>query len=43
MGIATKRDALIVRAVYRCRYSQRGVVDSLDLHYATVSPLANRP
>jgi len=39
----TKRDALIVRAVHRYGYSQREVADVLDLHYATVSRLANRP
>jgi putative transposase len=38
----TKRDALIVRAVHRYGYSQREVADVLDLHYATVSRLANR-
>ncbi len=38
-----KRDALIVRAVHRYGYSQREVADSLDLHYATVSRLANKP
>jgi hypothetical protein len=38
----TKRDGRIVRAVYRYSYSQRGVADFLDLHYATVSRLANR-
>ncbi len=38
-----KRDALIVRAVHRHGYSQREVADFLDLHYATVSRLANRP
>ena len=38
----TKRDALIVRAVHRYGYSQREVADFLDLHYATVSRLANR-
>jgi hypothetical protein len=36
----TKRDALIVRAVHRCGYSQREVADFLGLHYATVSRLA---
>ncbi|TMA10718.1 MAG: addiction module toxin RelE [Deltaproteobacteria bacterium] len=38
-----KRDARIVRAVHRHGYSQREVADFLDLHYATVSRLANRP
>ena len=38
-----KRDALIVRAVHRHGYSQREVADFLDLHYATISRLANRP
>lgn len=38
-----KRDALIVRAVHRYGYSQKQVADFLDLHYATVSRLANRP
>jgi len=38
----TKRDSLIVRAVHRYGYSQREVADVLDLHYATVSRLANR-
>ncbi|MBI2358381.1 MAG: transposase [Deltaproteobacteria bacterium] len=36
-----KRDALIVRAVHRYGYSQKEVADFLDLHYATVSRLAN--
>jgi len=38
----TKRDARIVQAVHRYGYSQREVADSLHLHYATVSRLANR-
>ncbi len=38
-----KRDARIVQAVHRYGYSQREVADFLDLHYATVSRLANRP
>ena len=38
-----RRDALIVRAVQRYRYSQREVADFVDLHYATVSRLAIRP
>jgi REP element-mobilizing transposase RayT len=38
----TKRDSLIVRAVHRYGYSQREVADYLDLHYATLSRLANR-
>jgi len=38
----TKRDARILRAVHRYGYSQREVADFLDLHYATVSELANR-
>ena len=38
-----KRDAVIVRAVHRYGYSQREVADFLDLHYATVSRLANMP
>jgi putative transposase len=38
----SKRDALIVEAVYRYGYSQRQVADSLNLHYATVSRLANQ-
>ena len=37
-----KRNAQIVRAVHRYGYSQREVADFLDLHYATVSRLANR-
>jgi len=39
----TKRDARILQAVHRYGYSQREVADFLDLHYATVSRLANRP
>ena len=42
-GKLTKRDARIVQAVHRYGYSQREVADFLDLHYATVSRLANRP
>jgi REP element-mobilizing transposase RayT len=38
----TKRDARIVEAVHRYGYSQREVADFLELHYATVSRLANR-
>ena len=38
----TKRDGRIVQAVHRYGYSQREVADFLDLHYATVSRLANR-
>ena len=41
--IATKRDTRIVQAVHRYGYSQREVADSLHLHYATVSRLANEP
>ncbi len=37
-----KCDAVIVRTVHRDGYSQREVADCLDLHYATVSRLANR-
>ena len=37
-----KWDARIVQAVHRYGYSQRDVSDCLDLHYATVSWLANR-
>ena len=37
-----KRDARIVEAVHRYGYSQREVTDILDLHYTTVSRLANR-
>ena len=37
-----KRDARIAEAVHRYGYSQRQVADSLSLHYATVSRLANR-
>ena len=37
-----KRDARIVQAVHRYGYSQREVADVVDLHYATVSRLANR-
>ena len=39
----TRRDARIVRAVHRYGYSQREIADFLDLHYATVSRLANKP
>ena len=39
----TKRNARIVQAVDRYGYSQREVADFLELHYATVSRLANRP
>jgi IS30 family transposase len=39
----TKRDARIVEAVHRYGYSQRQVADYLNLHYATVSRLANQP
>ena len=35
-----RRDARIVQAVHRYRYSQREIADSLELHYATISPLA---
>jgi REP element-mobilizing transposase RayT len=38
----TKRDARIVEAVQRYGYSQREVADFLNLHYATVSRLANK-
>ena len=38
-----KRDARIVEAVHRYGYSQRQVADYLNLHYATVSRLANQP
>ena len=38
----TKRDARIVHAVHRYGYSQRQVADYVNLHYATVSRLANR-
>ena len=38
----TKRDARIVEAVHRYGYSQREVADVLDLHYTTISRLANR-
>jgi len=37
----SKRDARIVQAVNRYGYSQREVADFLDLHYATISRLAN--
>jgi putative transposase len=37
-----KRDARIVQAVHRYGYSQREVAEFLNLHYATVSRLANR-
>lgn len=37
----SKRDAKIVKAVHRYGYSQRQVADHLNLHYATVSRLAN--
>jgi predicted XRE-type DNA-binding protein len=37
-----KRDARIVQAVHRYGYSQKEVADFLDLHYATVSRLANK-
>jgi transposase len=40
MGTANAR---IVRAVHRYGYSEREVADFLELHYATVSQLANRP
>jgi REP-associated tyrosine transposase len=36
-----KRDGLIVRAVHRYGYSQTEVADFLQLHYATISRLAN--
>jgi len=36
------KDARIVQAVHRYGYSLREVADFLDLHYATVSRLANR-
>ena len=38
----TKRDTRIVQAVHRYGYSQKEVADFLNLHYATVSRLANR-
>ncbi|MBI2988453.1 MAG: helix-turn-helix domain-containing protein, partial [Deltaproteobacteria bacterium] len=38
-----KRDARIVQAVHRYGYTQREVADFLNLHYATISRLANRP
>ena len=38
----TKRDALIPEVVHRDGYSQRQVADYLNLHYATVSWLANQ-
>ncbi len=38
----SKRDARIVRAVHRYGYTQKEVADFLDLHYSTVSRLANR-
>ena len=37
------KDARIVQATHRYGYSQRKVADFLDLHYAAVSRLANRP
>jgi putative transposase len=37
----TKRDARIVQAVHRYGYSQREIADFLELHYATISRLAN--
>ena len=39
MGTANAR---IVQAVHRYGYSQREIADFLDLHYVTVSRLANR-
>ena len=36
-----KRDARIVQAVHRYGYSQREVAEFLNLHYATISRLAN--
>jgi hypothetical protein len=36
-----KRDERIIRAAHRNGYGQREVADFLDLHYATVSRLAN--
>ena len=36
-----KRNARIVQAVRRYGYSQKEVADCLNLHYATVSRLAN--
>ncbi len=38
----TKRDARIAEAVHRDGYSQRQVADYVNLHYATVSRLANQ-
>jgi predicted transcriptional regulator len=40
MGNANAR---IVQAVHHYGYSQGEVADFLDLHYAAVSRLANRP
>jgi putative transposase len=37
----TQRDARIVQAVHRYGYSQREIADFLELHYATISRLAN--
>lgn len=37
----SKRDAQIVKAVHRYGYSQNQVADCVNLHYATVSRLAN--
>ncbi len=37
----TKRDTRIVQAVHRYGYSQSEIADYVELHYATISRLAN--